>query len=219
MALRRAAAEVSASRWSHSAAVAVHQNLAPLQRGLATTAALVRKVVLLGHPVLREVCTPCGSDTLAAEKKCLVDTLQAFREANGFGRGIAAPQIGVPRRFIAVNMGQGPRLLADPEITWRSDDTFTLYDDCMSFPWIMCKVRRHNAISVAFRNEAGEQERWDRCSQPLSELLQHEIDHLDGKLIVDIVEGGGHGIVSREEFDRDPKRFHAQVDYFIQPTV
>eukprot|EP00750_Incisomonas_marina_P016297 INCI19084.1.p1 GENE.INCI19084.1~~INCI19084.1.p1 ORF type:complete len:234 (+),score=25.04 INCI19084.1:119-820(+) len=178
-----------------------------------------RPVVLLGSPVLREVCRPCGSEPLVGEKEALVSTLEAFRKANGFGRGIAAPQIGIPRRFIAVNMGSGPRVLTDPTITWASDETFSLFDDCMSLPWILCKVRRHVSISVEFSNEDGKLESWEQCDQALSELLQHEIDHLDGKLIVDIAEGGGHGIVSRQEFESDPARFRPDVDYFIEPTI
>ena len=176
-------------------------------------------VVLLGHPALRETCTPCGHEPLQEQKEALIATLEAFRAENGFGRGIAAPQIGVTRRFIAVNMGDGPRLLTDPEIQWRSDETFTLYDDCMSLPWILCKVRRNKSISVSFQNEDGATEVWERCALPLSELLQHELDHLDGRLIVDIAEGGGQGIVSRDEFESDPSRFRKDVDYFIEPTI
>ena len=147
------------------------------------------------------------------EKGTLLATLDHFRKKNGFGRGIAAPQIGVARRFIAINMGDGPRVLVDPTITWSSPETFTLYDDCMSLPWILCKVRRHESISVAFTNEEGETERWDEVPMALSELLQHEIDHLDGVLIVDRVVSS-QGIVSREEMDRDPTLFQQEVDYF-----
>ena len=175
--------------------------------------------MLLGNPALREVCAPCGADALVKEKADLISTLQAFREANGFGRGIAAPQIGVLRRFIAINMGDGPRLLTDPIIEWRSDETFTLFDDCMSLPWLLCKVRRHISVTVKFRNEQGHEEIWKQCSQALSELLQHELDHLDGRLIVDIVEDGGRGIISREEFESHPHRFKHEVDYFIEATV
>ena len=62
-------------------------------------------------------------------------------------------------------------------------------------------------------------EEWAEVAQPLSELLQHEMDHLDGVLIVDRAEGGGRGIVSREEFEKDDARFREEVDYFIEPTI
>ena len=72
---------------------------------------------------------------------------------------------------------------------------------------------------MEFHNERGELESWPECDQPLSELLQHEIDHLEGQLIVDIAVGGGGGIVSREELERNPERFKREVDYFIEPTL
>ena len=174
-------------------------------------------VVLLGHPALRAVCSPCGDEDLSDEKGALVDTLEAFRHINGFGRGIAAPQISVTRRFIAVNMGDGPRVLSDPVVTWKSDATFTLFDDCMSLPWLLCAVRRHESISVTFTNESGDEEEWARVSKPLSELLQHELDHLDGVLITDLALP--HGVISRDEFERDPAQFSDKVDYLIAPTV
>ena len=180
-------------------------------------------VLIIGNPILRQVCSPCATNMedpeLYREQSALVATLEAFRAEHGFGRGIAAPQIGVPKRFIAVNMGEGPRILTNPQITFRSEETFTLFDDCMSLSWLLCKVRRHSSITVRFRNEVGETEVWEKLSRPLSELLQHEIDHLDGILIVDHAEGGGLGIIAREEFNKDPKRFEAEVDYFIEPTT
>jgi peptide deformylase len=175
----------------------------------------------LGDPILHEVCAPCGSDALLDEKAALAATLGAFREAHGFGRGIAAPQIGVARRFIAVDMGEGhpivktpPRILADPVVTWRSDQTFTMFDDCMSLPWLLCAVERHTSVSVEFTNEAGERERWTECDRPLSELLQHEIDHLDGVLILD--RALPRGVVAREVFEADKERFSGVVDYLIE---
>ncbi len=181
-------------------------------------------VVLLGHAALRTMCEPCGDDDLESEKAALVATLEAFRQANGFGRGIAAPQIGVTRRFIAVNMGDDhpvvrnpPRVLSDPVVTWRSPETFTLFDDCMSLPWILCAVRRHESISVEFTNEDGEREQWSEVDKPLSELLQHELDHLDGVLNIDLALP--QGVVSREVFDQDPSAFKSHVDYFIEPTI
>ena len=67
------------------------------------------EVLLVGADALREVCTPCGGDALLAEKALLLETLEAFRTKNGFGRGIAAPQIGITRRFIAINLGDRPQ--------------------------------------------------------------------------------------------------------------
>jgi len=194
------------------------------------TSGTASPVALLGDPILRKICKPC-MEPLEKESQALVATLHDFRSRQGFGRGIAAPQIGIPKRFLALYLLDKDetknesheqigkvRVLFDPVITWKSHETFTLYDDCMSLPWLLCKVRRSKSISVQFRNEDDELETWNDCSQALSELLQHELDHLDGRLIVDIAEGGGRGIISREEYDRTPHFYLNDVDYAIQPA-
>ena len=181
----------------------------------------VKPVVLIGNPVLRVKCQ--ATKPSASERQDLVDTLEDFRTRNGFGRGIAAPQIGIPKRFLALHLENNDdttRILQNPQIIWKSDEMMTLYDDCMSLPWILCRVKRHESISIQFENDQGEVETWNQCPRALSELLQHELDHLDGVLITDIVqEGGAGGIVAREEFERDPQRFHNEVDYVITPAT
>ncbi|MDI6773709.1 MAG: peptide deformylase, partial [bacterium] len=104
------------------------------------------EVLPLGDPRLRLFAARVGDPTapsFAEDARRLVETLEAFRARHGFGRGIAAPQIGVARRFIALNLGQGPFIIVNPEITWRSDETFTMWDDCMCFPHLLVRVRRH----------------------------------------------------------------------------
>jgi len=85
-------------------------------------------VLQLGDPRLRQRCTPVSDvdRDFAAKKERLCATLEAFRRQHGFGCGIAAPQIGIPERFIALNLGQDPFVVVNPEVTWRSDETFTL---------------------------------------------------------------------------------------------
>ena len=129
------------------------------------------KVLLLGDPGLR--------------KDCLHATLDSFRAQHGFGRAISAPQIGVALRFIAVNLGDQPFTMINPDITWRSAETFTMWDDCMSFPFLLVRVRRHRAISVRYLDDNGNTKIMDKLDQATSELLQHEIDHLNGILAVD----------------------------------
>lgn len=179
------------------------------------------QVLLMGDPRLREVARPVGDPTdatLVGPRAQLVAALEEFRREHGFGRAIAAPQIGVGRRFIALNLGEGPFVIHDPEITWRSQATFTLWDDCLSFPDLMVKVRRNESITVEFSDESGKRVTWERLERPLSELLQHEIDHLDGVLAVDrAVEPGA--LVLREVYERLRDELDAQVDYRIEPTV
>jgi peptide deformylase len=143
--------------------------------------------------------------------------LAAFRAAHGFGRAISAPQIGVPRRFIALNLGNGPLVMVNPEIVWKSAETFTMWDDCMSFPGLLVKVKRYSSISVCFHDEHGKPQEWLQLNQATSELLQHEIDHLDGILAVDRALDRD-SLVLRETFEAQREYFQKQVDYVIAAT-
>ncbi|MDR3672387.1 MAG: peptide deformylase [Holophaga sp.] len=178
-------------------------------------------ILPLGDPRLRlkaQSVPDLQDPAFRAENAELQDVLEAFRKEHGFGRGVAAPQIGVSKRFIALNLGQGPFSLINPEITWRSPETFTLWDDCMCFPWLLVRVRRHRSISVRFLDERGASQHWEHLGQAESELIQHEYDHLDGILATDLAEGP-EGIISREAFEAYRDRFSASVDYTIQPTL
>jgi peptide deformylase len=66
-------------------------------------------------------------------------------------RGMSAPQVGVPKRIIALNLGSGTFFIFNPEITDKSSEKFTLWDDCMSLPSVMVRVKRHKSISVRYK--------------------------------------------------------------------
>jgi peptide deformylase len=141
----------------------------------------------------------------------LADTLAHWRAETGYGRGIAAPQIGVLQRVIFLKLpGAEPWPLINPEIVWRSEEKIVVWDACLSFLSIFMKVERHREIKVRYQNmdgeflevEAGE-------ARDLSELLQHEIDHLDGILAIDRVTDV-KTIMTREEFE---KRYRAASPY------
>jgi peptide deformylase len=179
------------------------------------------RILSLGDPRLRLVCEAVGDPAdpaFRAESRRLKDALDAFRAERGFGRGIAAPQIGIPKRFIAVNLGEGTRTLVNPAIAWRSDRTFTLWDDCMCFPDLLVRVRRYASVTVSFQDEAGRGQAWERLDPASSELLQHELDHLDGVLAIDLALDV-RSVIYRAAFDADPAYFRGQVDYAIQPTI
>jgi peptide deformylase len=179
------------------------------------------RVLPLGDPRLRIVCEEVQDFSAAAfrlENQRLKAALEAFRAEHGFGRGIAAPQIGIPRRFIAINFGKGTHSLLNPVINWRSSETFTLWDDCMCFPDLLVKVRRHVSISITYLDEGGEPHAWEHLGQAESELLQHELDHLDGVLATDLALDA-QSIIYRSAFEADPAYFQSQVDYVIQPTI
>lgn len=145
-----------------------------------------KPILMLGNPLLRETCTPVRSfqpghlEQLAGD---LRDTLDDFRHRNGFGRGIAAPQIGVTERLIFIDVG-APLAMVNPQIVRRSRRKMTLWDDCFSFPDLMVKVKRHLAISMRYQDLQGRTHTLD-ADGALSELLQHEIDHINGILAID----------------------------------
>jgi peptide deformylase len=175
------------------------------------------EILQLGDPGLRLVSKPVDDTrdpTFVSNQHRLQATLADFRKANGWGRAISAPQIGVPQRFIALNLGDGPKLLVNPEIVWTSSETFTMWDDCMSFSSLYVRLRRYRSISVEFKDEHGDPQGWFNLNTATSELLQHEIDHLDGILAIDRAIDRD-SIVMREVFQARPAYFAEQVDYVI----
>jgi peptide deformylase len=175
-------------------------------------------VLLLGDPRLRAVCENVvnpGGEEAASEFARLKAALEAFRAAHGFGRGIAAPQIGILKRFVAIDLGAGASCLVNPEISWRSPETFTMWDDCMSFPELLVRVRRNKSISLRYVDESGEARTMEALGQAESELLQHELDHLDGILAIDRALDR-ESLAWRAAFGLDPEYFRSRADYVIK---
>jgi len=142
----------------------------------------VRRILQLGDPLLRiisgEVAEPSG---VLAD---LRDTLHAFQASHGFGRGISAVQIGEPVRVIYIEMDGRAYSLVNPRYERLSVETFLLWDDCFSFPNLMVKVRRSRAVRIVYRDAKGDECRLETTGA-FAELIQHEMDHLDGILAVD----------------------------------
>ena len=176
----------------------------------------IRTVLQLGDPGLREVAKKVD-DPAAAEIRALVedlsDTLAYWRATTGYGRGIAAPQIGANVRVIFLRLpGEAAWPVVNPEITWRSEEKVVVWDACLSFLSIFMQVERHREIVVRYQDLSGQ-----RCEvrageeRNLSELLQHEIDHLDGILAVDRITDM-KTMCTREEFE---KRYRAGSPYDV----
>lgn len=166
----------------------------------------VRPILQLGNPVLRERCAPVEDPSAGGvrELACdLADTLAHSRAETGYGRAIAAPQIGVLQRVIFLQLpGEKAWPFVNPEIVQRSTDKIIVWDACLSFLSIFMQVERHRKITVRYQNLEGEvlEVQADE-ERNLSELLQHEIDHLDGILAIDRVTDL-KTIVTREEFEK-----------------
>lgn len=174
----------------------------------------LREVVQLGNPLLRERCAPVA-DPGAAEIRALVedlsDTLAHWRKETGYGRGIAAPQIGVLQRVVFMRLpGEDAWPLVNPEIVWQSEEKIVVWDACLSFLSIFMKVERSARIRVRWQDLEGVRHEDEfGADKDLAELLQHEIDHLEGILAVDRMVDV-KTLCTREEFE---SRFRADSPY------
>jgi peptide deformylase len=147
----------------------------------------VRRIRQLGDPVLRQRCEPVqdpGSPAARLLADDLRDTLRAARKRHKMGRALAAPQIGAPVRIVFVELDRQRWVMVNPEVTDVGPDDFTVWDDCFSFPNLLVRVNRAHQISVTYQDLKGKTHTLD-LEGPMAELLQHEIDHVDGILAVD----------------------------------
>jgi peptide deformylase len=148
----------------------------------------VRPILQLGDPGLRVVCSAVSDPSGEAVRSLASDlreTLRDQRRQTGYGRGLAAPQIGEPLRVVHVE-AEGFHTLVNPAITARSEDTMEIWDFCLSYFSIAFPVRRHVEVEVRYKDLAGREQKREAVGH-MAELLQHELDHLDGVLAVDRV--------------------------------
>ena len=162
----------------------------------------IRPILQLGDPVLRQRAIPVADPTAPAIRDLvgdLADTLAHWRSVTGYGRGIAAPQIGVLQRVIFLKLpGAEPWPLINPEIIEHSDQKIVVWDACLSFLSIFMQVERHRLVTVRYQNLEGKTLEIDAGDdRNLAELLQHEIDHLDGVLFVDHISALKRNIILR----------------------
>ncbi len=144
----------------------------------------LREVRIQGDPVLEKVCRPVEKLTDRLET-LIDDMLETMYNENGVG--LAAPQVGVLRRIVVIDVGEGPLVLINPEIV-EQDGEQTGSEGCLSLPGKAGIVTRPNHVVV---------KALDRKMQPIqlegTELLArafcHEIDHLDGHMYTELVEG------------------------------
>ncbi|MGD9381950.1 MAG: peptide deformylase [Candidatus Thorarchaeota archaeon] len=145
----------------------------------------VQEILLLGNPRLYEVSEPVLKEDIAIVQSVIQDlheTMMEFRHKYGAGRAIAAPQIGVLKRVIYMQI-DGPITFINPILDNLSEEMIEVWDDCMCFPELLVKVRRHKSCTIQYRDMNWNQKAID-LEDSLSELIQHEYDHLDGVLAV-----------------------------------
>jgi peptide deformylase len=135
----------------------------------------------LGDPVLRCAAKPIapGTEDLNSIIKDMSETLKA---ANGLG--LAAPQVGILKRLFIYDLGEGVKCFVNPEIVWASDETSEDTEGCLSIPGREVTVERPVAVRVAGSDEVGNAIEVE-AEELMARMFQHEIDHLNGVLIID----------------------------------
>lgn len=133
-----------------------------------------------GDPVLRRRSEPLAQVT-DKEREILGEMAELMRISGGIG--LAAPQVGINKQIVLVDIGQGPVVLINPRIT-RKTGWASMEEGCLSLPGVYVKVKRAKMIQVSGLNEENQKVRITACDL-LARALAHEIDHLRGRLILD----------------------------------
>lgn len=146
------------------------------------------------NPVLRKKTQKV--ERVTKELRSLIRDMRAtVKDAEGLG--LAAPQVGLSLRICLARIGDHMTALINPEITWKSDGTWTHEEGCLSLPGVTVEVERARTITVKYLDERGRaQER--RLEEWEARIVQHEVDHLEGILIVDHVPPIGKRAQSHE---------------------
>ncbi|MDR7036928.1 peptide deformylase [Methylobacterium sp. BE186] len=146
----------------------------------------VRPLVILPDSRLRLASEPVGPVTEEI-RKLAADMLETMYDAPGVG--LAAIQIGVPRRVVTIDTSKDenarePRVFLDPEIVWSSEEKRVYDEGCLSIPEFYAEVERPDRVRVRFRDLDGREQEIE-ADGLLATCIQHEIDHLNGVLFID----------------------------------
>jgi len=163
-----------------------------------------RSIITIPDPLLREVCAPIETvdDNIRAQAD---DMLETMYDAPGIG--LAASQIGILNRIFVLDVAKEdapkePMVFINPEIVWSSDDTSVYQEGCLSIPDYFEDVERPAEVTLKFLNREGSEQEI-KADGLLATCIQHELDHLNGKLFIDYI--------SKLKRDRVVKKFTKQA--------
>jgi len=147
----------------------------------------IREIRLYGDPVLRKRCKALRQIT-AEDRQLAEDLMETMFDANGMG--LAAPQIGVLKRIIAVRLDEDTAtVVVNPKVSRREPPIESRVEGCLSLPGLQGNVRRHQTVVVVGRDINGRPIELEG-DEVVAQAFCHEIEHLDGKLYIDKVEEG-----------------------------
>ena len=154
----------------------------------------LRTIRLQGDPVLNKVCREVKEITPKLQV-LIEDMLDTMYEAGGVG--LAAPQVGVLRRIVTIDIGDGPVIMVNP-ILITSDGEQTDGEGCLSLPGKAGKVTRPNHVIVKALDENMEEYEIE-ATELLARAICHELDHLEGHMYTELVEGDLYEVVDEDE--------------------
>ena len=154
----------------------------------------LRKIRIQGDSVLTKVCRPVEKMTPRI-KTLIEDMLDTMYDADGVG--LAAPQVGVLRRVVVIDVGEGPIVMVNPEII-ESDGSQTGEEGCLSLPGKSGVVTRPNHVKARAYNENMELYEIEG-EELLARAICHELDNLEGHMYTEKVEGPLHDVTAEEE--------------------
>lgn len=138
------------------------------------------KIRLYGDPCLRKKSIPV-KEVGPGERLLIQSMIETMHQAKGVG--LAAPQAGINQRILVADIGQGPIAVINPQIV-KKEGSVVMEEGCLSIPGVVVKIKRPQKIFLKFLDE-NNRAREERFEDLMARVLLHEIDHLNGRLIVD----------------------------------
>ena len=168
---------------------------------------MIRTILIHPDPRLKKLCDPVLQVT-GDLVRLAHDMLDTMYDAPGIG--LAAPQVGVTKRLIVMDCmkapeAQRPLILFNPEVTWRSSEVTTYEEGCLSIPEQYADVERPNSVTVTWMDETGAA-REETFAGLWATCVQHEIDHLNGKLFIDYL-----GLMKRQMITRKMEKLKREM--------
>lgn len=154
----------------------------------------LRTIRMLGDPVLNKVCREV-TEVTPKISVLIDDMLDTMYEAEGVG--LAAPQVGILKRIVTIDIGDGPIVMINPKIV-SADGEQVGGEACLSFPGKAGQVRRPNHV-VAKAYDRNMQEFEIEGTELLARAICHEVDHLEGHMYTEFVEGDIYDVAEEEE--------------------
>ncbi|PWR18710.1 peptide deformylase [Zavarzinia compransoris] len=160
----------------------------------------IRPILIAPDPRLKQKSTPV--EAFDADLQGLIDDMfETMYDAPGIG--LAAIQVGVPKRLLVIDLARededkAPRVFINPEITWKSDEEISTYEEgCLSVPEQYAEVQRPARVRVSYLDREGKAHE-DEMDGLLATCIQHEMDHLEGVLFVDHLSFARRGMLMRK---------------------